>query len=71
MPLPPFKNEADFREAWIAPFLSKLGFIRVTNVHGSEEQGKDFFFADFDRFEHRRFYAVQAKLNRIAKRLQQ
>ncbi len=61
MPLPKFKNEADFRENWILPFLSKMGFAHVTLTHGPSEQGKDFIFADYDRFEHQRFYAVQAK----------
>jgi Restriction endonuclease len=65
MPLPAFKDEAEFRTNWIAPFLSKLGYIQVSHIHGSGEQGKDFFFADYDRFEHRRFYAVQAKNGKI------
>jgi hypothetical protein len=61
MALPEFKDEAEFREQWLKPFLRKLGYIVVTHTHGSGEQGKDFFFADFDRFEHLRFYACQAK----------
>jgi hypothetical protein len=60
-----FKDEAEFRENWIGPFLNKLGYILISHIHGSAEQGRDFFFADFDRFEHRRFYAVQAKLGNI------
>ena len=66
MALPTFKDEAEFREACISlPSLTKLGYILVTHSHGSDEQGKDFFFADFDRFEHVRFYAVQAKNGNI------
>jgi len=65
MPLPQFKNEAEFRETWISPLLSKLGYVLVSNVHGPSEQGRDFFFADYDAFEHRRFYALQAKLGNI------
>jgi hypothetical protein len=61
MALPAFNDEAEFRQTWIKPFLTKLGFILVTHSHGTDEQGKDFFFADFDRFEHPRFYAVQEK----------
>jgi hypothetical protein len=61
MALPAFKDEADFRQNWIKPFLTKLGFLLVTHSHGPDEHGKDFFFVDFDRFEHPRFYAVQAK----------
>src|SRR6266566_1607359 len=51
----------EFRQTWIKPFLRKLGFILVTHSHGQNEQGKDFFFADFDRFEHPRYCSVQAK----------
>jgi hypothetical protein len=65
MPLPDFTNEAAFRTQWVGPFLSKLGYVQVTHVHGSGEQGKDFFFADYDQFEHRRFYAAQVKLGKI------
>ncbi len=65
MPLPPFRNEAEFRSNWIAPFLSKIGYVQINHIHGSGEQGKDFFFADYDRFEYRRFYAVQAKNGNI------
>lgn len=65
MAMPEFPNEAEFRTKWIKPFLSKLGYVLVSHIHGSGEQGKDFFFADFDRFEHRRFYAVQAKVGKI------
>jgi len=65
MAIPHFASEADFRKKWIAPFLTKLGYVLVTHSHGSGEQGKDFFFADYDRFEHRRFYAVQVKLGDI------
>jgi hypothetical protein len=65
MPLPDFDSEKDFREKWIAPFLSKMGFILPKHVHGQDEQGKDFFFADHDRFGHLRIYSAQAKLGDI------
>ena len=65
MPLPEFTSETEFQEKWIKPFLSKLGYVLVNVAHGPGEQGKDFFFADFDRFEHRRFYAIQAKRGNI------
>lgn len=61
MPLPIFPDEATFREQWIRPFLSNMGFAHVHLTHGAGEQGKDFFFADYDRFEHQRFYAAQVK----------
>ncbi len=65
MPLPKFTDEAQFRKEWIRPFLSKLGYILVPHTHGPNEQGKDFYFADQDRFDNFRFYAVQAKLGDI------
>lgn len=65
MALPEFASEADFRQKWIKPFLGKLGFVHVVHHHGPGEQGKDFFFADYDRFENCRFYALQAKLGNI------
>ena len=65
MTLPDFKNEADFRENWILPFLRRVGFVNVTHSHGTAEQGKDFFFADIDRFENVKFHACQVKLGNI------
>lgn len=65
MPLPEFNNEAEFRQTWVGPFLTKLGFILPKSIHGADEQGKDFYFADYDRFGHLRFYAAQAKLGDI------
>lgn len=61
MPMPEFKNEALFRTEWIAPFLSKLGYILPKHVHGTTEQGKDFYFAEHDKFGHLRFLAAQVK----------
>ncbi|ADB19387.1 hypothetical protein Psta_4746 [Pirellula staleyi DSM 6068] len=65
MSLPQFRNEDEFRKLWIAPFLSKMGFILPKNTHGPDEQGKDFIFADYDRFGHLRFLAAQVKLGDI------
>lgn len=61
MPLPKFANEAAFRTEWIAPFLSKLGYILPKHVHGTTEQGEDFYFAEHDKFGHLRFLAAQVK----------
>lgn len=65
MALPEFQDEQQFRNTWIAPFLAKLGFINIKNTHGPSEQGKDFYFTDYDRFGHSRYYAAQAKLGNI------
>ena len=65
MAIPDFRTEKEFRDKWIGPFLSKLGFIVVKNTHGASEQGKDFYFAEYDRFGHTRVYAAQVKLGNI------
>ncbi len=65
MALPEFQNEAEFRDNWIAPFLAKLGYILIKNTHGTGEQGKDFFFADYDRFGFLRVWAAQVKVGNI------
>jgi len=65
MSLPPFDTEKTFRQQWIAPFLSRVGYILPKHVHGCDEQGKDFFFAEHDRFGHVRINAAQAKIGNI------
>lgn len=65
MSLPEFKDEAEFRQKWIAPFLAKLGYTQIRHTHGAGEQGKDFFFAEPDKFGHLRFHAVQVKRGKI------
>tara|TARA_R110002049_G_scaffold215606_1_gene387042 strand:- start:1721 stop:2560 length:840 start_codon:yes stop_codon:yes gene_type:complete len=65
MSLPDFKNEAEFRTKWIAPFLAKLGYILPKHVHGTGEQGKDFYFAEHDKFGHLKFCAAQVKLGKV------
>lgn len=64
MPIPDeltFDNEDDFNQRFVIPFLHKLGFSVVANYHGASELGKDLVFAEFDRFGHVRFHAVQTK----------
>lgn len=63
--LPQFANEQEFRDNWIRPFLTKLGYVLVKNTHGAGEHGKDFFFGEFDRFGHLKVSAVQAKVGNI------
>ena len=64
MPIPDelaFDNEDEFNQRFVIPFLHKLGFSVVANYHGASEFGKDLVFAEFDRFGHVRFHAVQTK----------
>ena len=47
-------KEQGFREHFIAPLLIKLGFINISNKHGSQEFGKDYVFSEIDGFGHYR-----------------
>ena len=54
-------KEADFCREFVAPLLLKMGFSMVRDYHGNREKGKDFVFADLDRFGHVSYHALQAK----------
>ena len=59
-----FTSEEQFRDEFIRPFLNRLGFLSVAELHGSQEFGKDFVFAEVDRFGQMRYYGCQAKHER-------
>jgi hypothetical protein len=54
-------KEEGFREEFIQPLLVKLGFLNISNKHGSQEFGKDYVFSEIDRFANYRHMVVQAK----------
>jgi hypothetical protein len=54
-------KEAGFREEFVRPLLIRLGFVGITNKHGSQEFGKDYVFSELDRFGQLRHMVVQAK----------
>jgi hypothetical protein len=54
-------KEQGFREEFIKPLLVQMGFVGISNKHGSQEFGKDYVFSEVDRFGHFRHMAVQAK----------
>jgi hypothetical protein len=54
-------KEEGFREQFIKPLLSRLGFVGISNEHGINEFGKDFVFSELDRFGKLRNMIVQAK----------
>jgi hypothetical protein len=54
-------KEEGFREEFIQPLLVKLGFVNISNKHGTQEFGKDYVFSEIDRFAHYRHMVVQAK----------
>ena len=56
-----YRNEDDFTQRLLVPLLQRLGFSMTVNYHGSREFGRDLIFAEFDRFGHVRYHALQAK----------
>ena len=58
-----FKNEADFREAFVKPLLNRLGFYGVSEQL-DKESGKDFVFSELHRLGGIRHYAAQVKHER-------
>ncbi|MGO9312847.1 MAG: hypothetical protein ACLQDI_08930 [Syntrophobacteraceae bacterium] len=56
-----FRDEDDFRQRFLIPLLSRLGFSMLVDYHGKREFGVDLLFAEIDRFSHPRYYGLQAK----------
>jgi hypothetical protein len=56
-----YGNEHDFVQRFLIPLLHRLGFSMTVNYHGTREFGRDLIFAEFDRFGHVRYHALQAK----------
>lgn len=56
-----FKDEAEFREQFVKPLLSRMGFFGVAHIHGSREFGKDFVFSEVTKFGLIRHCAAQVK----------
>jgi hypothetical protein len=57
-------KEEGFREEFVKPLLNRMGFLRVTETHGSQEYGKDFVFSELHRLGGMRHYAAQVKHER-------
>jgi hypothetical protein len=53
--------EFQFRDIFIMPLLSRLGFSIVVNYHGQREFGRDVIFGEIDRFGHVVYHAMQIK----------
>ena len=60
-----FRDEAEFRDAFVKPLLNRLGFYGVTEQHGPQEFGKDFVFSELHRLGGMRHYAAQVKHEEI------
>lgn len=56
-----FQNETAFRADFVRPLLTRLGFVSVAELHGSQEFGKDFVFSELTPFGFLRHYAAVVK----------
>jgi len=56
-----YKSEAEFREKYISPLLTRLGFQQVALTHGQQEFGKDLVFAESHLLAGIRYSATQVK----------
>jgi hypothetical protein len=56
-----FKDEAEFREKFVKPLLNRLGYYGVSELHGTQEFGKDFVFSELHRLGGMRHYSAQVK----------
>ena len=59
-----FNDEAQFRAHFVRPLLTRLGFVSVAELHGSQEFGKDFVFSELTPFGFLRHYAAVVKHER-------
>ena len=56
-----FTSESDFRVRFLRPLLTRLGFVTVAELHGTQEFGKDFVFSELTPFGFLRNYASVVK----------
>jgi hypothetical protein len=56
-----YKDEKDFRDRFVRPLLTRLGFVAVAELHGKDEFGKDFVFSELTPFGFLRHYAAVVK----------
>lgn len=56
-----FENEAAFRGDFVRPLLTRLGFVSVAELHGTQEFGKDFVFSELTPLGFLRHYAAVVK----------
>ena len=60
-----FKDESAFRSEFLRPLLTRMGFISVAELHGTQEFGKDFVFSDLTPFGFIRHHAAVVKHERV------
>jgi hypothetical protein len=56
-----FNDETEFRKNFVKPLLNRLGYYGVSELHGTQEFGKDFVFSELHRLGGMRHYAAQVK----------
>jgi hypothetical protein len=56
-----FKDEAEFRAKFVRPLLTQLGYVGIAALHGSQEFGKDFVFAELTPFGFLKYHAAVVK----------
>lgn len=56
-----YLDEASFRSNFVRPLLTKMGFLAIAELDGSQEFGKDFVFAELTPFGFLRHYGVVVK----------
>jgi hypothetical protein len=60
------QGEERFCKEVIEPLLNKMGFVSVRYIHGDDEYGRDFIFAEETPFNELRYYGLQAKRGKIS-----
>ena len=56
-----FSDEAAFRQDFVRPLLTRLGYFGIAELHGTQEFGKDFVFSEQTPFGFPRHYAAVVK----------
>lgn len=56
-----YKKENEFRDFFVRPLLTKLGFLAIAELDGPREFGKDFVFSEVTPFGFMRHYGVVVK----------
>lgn len=56
-----YQNEDEFRNSFVRPLLTRLGFLSIAELDGPQEFGKDFVFSEVTPFGFMRHYGVVVK----------
>ena len=56
-----YSDEAQFRNRFLRPLLTRLGYVSIAELHGTLEFGKDFVFSELSPFGFLRHHAAVVK----------